>query len=70
MAEAELDNQLVRQKDKIIHMIDNGQIEEALSALSVVREMWESLRYGYKHAELMTRLKISRRLEKRPRATS
>lgn len=58
MTEAELGNQLVRQKDKIIHMIDHGRTTEALAALSVVREMWESLSYGYKYSELLTRLEI------------
>lgn len=56
MSDAEFDNQLVRQKDRIIDLIDNGKIPEAQAALNVVEEMWAAASYSYKFKELVTRL--------------
>jgi soluble cytochrome b562 len=58
MDEAQFDNLLVKQKDRIIKMIDSGNIIQAQAALEVVREMWEYANYGYKYKELELRLNI------------
>lgn len=54
--EAEFDNQLVRQKSRIIWYIDNDYLACARAALDVVKEMWESAGYEYKTRELELRL--------------
>jgi len=53
---AAFDNQLIRQKNRIIEMIDNGDITKAKAALAVVQEMWEANNYGYKITELQNRI--------------
>ena len=58
MTEAQLDDQLVRQKDRLIELIDSGKTEQAQTILQFVREMWEAANYGYKFAELQARLKL------------
>ena len=63
MTETQLDNQLVRQKDRLIELIDNGKTEQAQIILQFVREMWEAANYGYKFAELQARLKFQREAE-------
>lgn len=56
MNNAEFDNQLVRQKDRIIDLINNGKIQEAKAALHVVEEMWAAAGYSYKYKELNERI--------------
>lgn len=52
----DFDNQLVRQKNKIIELINDNKIEQAKAALEVVAEMWEANKYGYKVKELNERI--------------
>lgn len=52
----DFDNQLVRQKNKIIELINDNKIEQAKAALEVVTEMWETNSYGYKVKELNERI--------------
>ena len=53
---ADFDNQLVRQKDKIIDLIDSGKLQEAKAALAIVSEMWTAHNYDYKIRELQDRI--------------
>lgn len=53
----ELDNILVRQKDKLIELIDNGHIKEAQLALSILTELWTAASYSYKITELKHRIR-------------
>jgi soluble cytochrome b562 len=52
-----LDNILIRQKDKIIDLIDSGKTKEAQAALRVVEELWAACNYDYKTKELRERIK-------------
>ena len=56
MESADFDNQLVRQKDKIIDLIDSGKLQEAKAALAIVSEMWTAHNYDYKIRELQDRI--------------
>jgi len=58
LTEEEMDIFLVRQKDKIIRLIDDGKIDQARAALSVVRELWQVLGYDYKRSELLARMLV------------
>lgn len=53
---ADFDNQLVRQKDRIIDLIDSGKLQEAKAALAIVSEMWTAHNYDYKIRELQDRI--------------
>ena len=55
LAEHEIDNLLVGQKDAIRGLIDNGKFEGAIGALSVVADMWIAEDYAYKGIELCER---------------
>lgn len=55
ITETALDNVLVHQKDKIIYLINKGDILEAIGILNVVRELWESCGYSYKRREIIQR---------------
>lgn len=54
--ETEIDNALVRQKDRIIDTIDGGHTLEALKMLALVWELWKATDYEYKFRELIGRL--------------
>jgi 3-methyladenine DNA glycosylase Tag len=58
----QLDNILVRQKDKLISMIDNAtspqRLQRAVAALKVVQELWETCSYSYKYDELRERIRL------------
>lgn len=51
-----LDNELVRQKDYILRLANNGQIREAAKLLSFVAGVWNATGYGYKVREIRDRL--------------
>lgn len=55
----DFDNQLVRQKNKIIELIDDNKIQQAKAALAVVTEIWEANSYGYKVKELKDRIDLA-----------
>lgn len=52
----EFDNLLVRQKEAILSLIQQGKYGDASAALSVVREMWIAHSYGYKADEIVQRI--------------
>ncbi len=62
---ANISSALVHQKDHIIILINNEEYEKALWTLCFVKEVWESLNYGYKTKELFQRLKDSVNLKVR-----
>jgi hypothetical protein len=63
LKEDDLDNILVRQKDRIIKMIHKRQLGLAKAALDTVEELWSSTNYAYKLTELRETLKRARRKE-------
>lgn len=56
ITETDLDNLLVRQKDSIISLINDGRITEAKTVLLTVSPMWIALDYSYKIKELEKRM--------------
>lgn len=54
--ETQTDNILVRQKDRIIKLVNDGKLNEAFAALNVVREFWYTVDYGYKIVEIEKRI--------------
>lgn len=54
LTEAEMDTILVRQKDRILSLL-NTNPPAALAALEVVAEMWRDLGYEYKTREILAR---------------
>lgn len=52
MTEEQLDFILIRQKDIILKLIQNKQLDRARSCLTVVKELWEVCEYEYKYKEL------------------
>jgi len=61
--EAEMDNILVHQKDRILQLINLAKKKENVSilliaktCLQVVQELWEKCNYGYKWKELSDRI--------------
>lgn len=52
----ELDYALVRQKDKLLQLINDEKYEEAFSILEFVKDLWESCSYGYKYLEVKHRI--------------
>jgi hypothetical protein len=56
-SETEMDNMVVRQKDRIIRLINDGLTGPARQALAVVTELWETIGYGYKVKELRERMR-------------
>ena len=59
--ESELDNILVRQKDWIIRMIDDGKFNEAQFAIAILVDLWCRCSYGYKIDELIERINLMKR---------
>ncbi len=59
MSEHYIDNELVKQKNEIIRMIQDGEHYEAKFILDFVAPLWNSVGYGYKERELQERLKTS-----------
>lgn len=54
-----IDNELIRQKDRLIVLVNDGQFQEALTILEFVRELWEAAGYGYKYHEMVTRIRAA-----------
>ncbi len=52
----QMDYILIRQKDRILNYLENGQIIEAKAALEVLQELWSVTSYSYKFDELHKRL--------------
>ena len=61
--EDDLDNILIRQKNRIVKMIHNRQLGLAKAALDTVEELWSTTNYGYKHKELHDMIARARRKE-------
>lgn len=57
--EEALDNLLVRQKDLIIHLLNNEKFVEAETCLQLVTELWSACNYDYKLRELRVRMQIA-----------
>lgn len=58
LSESDFDNELVSQKDTLIHMLDSGKLTEIESAFKImvfIRPLWELAGYGYKFRELKVR---------------
>jgi hypothetical protein len=55
--ETSLDNELVKQKDNILAMLNSGQYDKARTVLAFVAPMWQAMDYGYKVTELTRRLR-------------
>lgn len=56
MNEKQLDFLIVRQKDKILQLINHSRKKEALIALDVVKELWDHCDYTYKYDEIKERI--------------
>lgn len=59
ISEEALDNELVKQKNMIIKMINEDRILEAQSMIEVVTPMWIACDYGYKVKELIDRIDLA-----------
>lgn len=56
VTENELDNQLIKQKDELIRMINRKKYDEAAIILAFIKPMWDVCDYGYKWDEIKERL--------------
>jgi hypothetical protein len=56
MNTAELDTALINQKNMILTLINDGEFEKAMTALSFSRQLWSVCGYAYKTEELKTRI--------------
>lgn len=52
-----LENELVRQKDHILSLINNEEYEEANLLLNFSKELWAKASYAYKWDELKQRIR-------------
>jgi hypothetical protein len=52
-----IENQLIHQKNHIIDLVNDEKYEEALSLLNFSAELWESIGYAYKTAEIRDRIR-------------
>jgi hypothetical protein len=59
--EAEMDNLLVNQKNRLINMIDSGDTDTALAVLDLLSPLWIECNYSYKAIELLNRAMAKRR---------
>lgn len=57
LTESELDNILVKQKDRILSLINAGRTDTAREILFIVCDLWFKCNYGYKYQELIDRIK-------------
>jgi len=51
------ENALVKQKDAIIGLVNDGNYEKAIELLDFVKEMWIAVGYEYKIKEIKARVK-------------
>ena len=56
VTEIELDNCLVKQKNMILNLCNQGDWEAAFSALEIVGELWIAAGYEYKLNEIKKRI--------------
>ena len=56
LTEEEMDFLLVRQKDKILSLINHQKFREAQLCLDLVKELWFTHTYEYKFDELSNRI--------------
>lgn len=56
-----MDNLLIHQKDKILHLINRGEYEQALGAVKVLSDLWFMFGYSYKADEILDRIKNRRK---------
>ena len=49
----EIDNALVRQKDYILQLVNEGRYKEAITLLNFSEDLWASCGYHYKYKEIM-----------------
>jgi hypothetical protein len=59
----ELDNALVRQKNVIFDLINNGLYNHAEQNLEFVFDLWSACDYGYKYTELKNIIKQCRLMD-------
>lgn len=57
MTPEEFDFLLIRQKEKILTLINNNRIREALYCLNLVKELWCTHEYAYKYEEIKERIR-------------
>lgn len=57
MTPEEFDFLLIRQKEKILTLINNNRIREALYCLNLVKELWCTHEYKYKYEEIRERIR-------------
>lgn len=55
LTESELDIQLVRQKDRILSLLNRDPVA-AMKAIAVVCELWRAAGYEYKTREILARM--------------
>lgn len=53
----ELDNALIRQKNAILELVNDGQYEEALTLLAFSEDLWATCTYAYKTREIRERIR-------------
>ena len=52
----DVENELVRQKDSILALVNNGEYERALDRLEFAKELWVKCSYAYKYREIINRM--------------
>ena len=63
--EAAIDNALVRQKNKILDLINKGHALAAMERLEMVADLWRAAGYEYKTRELLARMVIHGAVDER-----
>ena len=58
--EGDMDNILVNQKDVILGYFNEKEYALAMSALELLRELWEAHNYLYKYEEIRERIEKER----------
>lgn len=58
ITESDLDNELVKQKDELIKIIDGRYLNLATGILDFVSSMWKACGYEYKELELRERISL------------
>lgn len=57
MQQYHIENELMRQKDHIIGLVNDEKYEEALSLLNFSADLWARVGYDYKTREIRERIK-------------
>ncbi len=58
-SEGEASNLVVRQKNAILELVNEGKFTEARAVVAVLAEMWERFEYSYKTREIIARIEQS-----------